>query len=75
MNKVSLKDFESDHRFLRLCKILTKSGSGQKPNRMLVPSRSDDLSTVLSVTADEEAAKLVSTITLSQMIKVPYNQF
>lgn len=70
MNKVSLKDFESDHRFLRLCKILTKSGSGQKPNRMLVPSRSDDLSTVLSVTADEEAAKLVSTITLSQMIKV-----
>lgn len=71
MNKVSLKDFESDPRFLRLCKILTKNGSGQKPNRMLVPPRSEDLSTVLSVTADEEAAKLVSTITLSQMIKVP----
>lgn len=32
--------------------------------------RSDDLSTILTVTADDEAAKLVDSITLPQMLKV-----
>ncbi|XP_066248355.1 FAST kinase domain-containing protein 4 [Euwallacea similis] len=71
-DKVALRDFERDPRFLRLCKILTKGGIGSKTIRTTTPpsSKNDDLTTVLSVTADDEAAKLVSSITLSQMVKV-----
>ncbi|XP_066150769.1 FAST kinase domain-containing protein 4 [Euwallacea fornicatus] len=71
-DKIALKEFERDPRFLRLCKILTKGSIGSKTARTTPspPLKSDDLTTVLSVTADDEAAKLVSSITLSQMIKV-----
>jgi hypothetical protein len=31
-----------------------------------------DLSTVLGITGDDEAAKLISSISLSQMVKVNY---
>ncbi|XP_023029568.2 FAST kinase domain-containing protein 4 isoform X1 [Leptinotarsa decemlineata] len=67
--KVELADFERDSRFIRLCKLLTKSGGSHKPSKIIM-SRSDDLTTVLSVTADDEAAKMVENITLSQMVKV-----
>lgn len=33
-------------------------------------ARSEDLSTILSITADDEAAKLVASITVPQMVKV-----
>lgn len=65
--KVTLPEFESDPRFIRLCRVLTKNTSIK--NKAL-SSRSEDLSTILSVTADDEAAKLVSSITLPQMVKV-----
>ncbi|XP_018570435.1 protein TBRG4 isoform X2 [Anoplophora glabripennis] len=67
--KVKLADFDSDPRFIKLCRILTKGAVNSK-NRNSVSSRSEDLSTILSVTADDEAAKLVGSITLPQMVKV-----
>lgn len=67
--KVKLTDFESDPRFIRLCRVLTK-GSVNSKSKNSFTSRSEDLSTILSVTADDEAAKLVGSITLSQMVKV-----
>ncbi|KAG5882845.1 hypothetical protein JTB14_022356 [Gonioctena quinquepunctata] len=67
--KVTLKDFETDPRFVRLCRILTKTAGNQKTSRAVM-SRSEDLSTVLSITADDEAAKMVGSITLAQMVKV-----
>ncbi|KAL1509485.1 hypothetical protein ABEB36_004210 [Hypothenemus hampei] len=66
--KVSFNEFENDPRFLRLCKILTKNGQSSKLTRS--PHKSDDLSAVLNVTADDEAAQLVSGISLAQMIRV-----
>lgn len=67
--KVKLSDFETDPRFVRLCRVLTK-GVFDKP---AYPPQSEDLSTVLNITADDEAAKLVGTITLPQMVKVIFN--
>ncbi|KAJ8909664.1 hypothetical protein NQ315_003724 [Exocentrus adspersus] len=69
LGKVKLADFETDPRFIRLCRILTK-GVGISKNKNVMSSRSEDLSTILSVTADDEAAKLVGNITVSQMVKV-----
>ncbi|KAJ8962131.1 hypothetical protein NQ318_018088, partial [Aromia moschata] len=66
--KVHLTDFETDPRFIRLCRILTKGAVTSRNNRNMA-SRSEDLSTVLSVTADDEAAKLVGSITVPQMVK------
>nr|CAH7741058.1 unnamed protein product [Callosobruchus chinensis] len=69
--KVNLKDFEGDPRFIRLCKILTKGPyNNQKSLKQSLPAQSEDLSTILGVTADDEAAKLVECITLPQMVKV-----
>ncbi|VEN53247.1 unnamed protein product [Callosobruchus maculatus] len=69
--KVNLKDFEADPRFIRLCRILTKgSFNNQKSLKPPVAAQSEDLSTILGVTADDEAAKLVECITLPQMVKV-----
>ncbi|KAH1019141.1 FAST kinase domain-containing protein 4 [Dendroctonus ponderosae] len=69
--KIQLSEFDSDPRFLKLCKVLTRGTTGSKSNKQVAAlSKHDDLSTVLSVAADEEAAKLVGSITLSQMIKV-----
>lgn len=64
--KIKLSEFEADPRFIRLCKILTKTSFG----KTRYAPQSKDLSTVLNVTADDEAAKLIGTITLPQMVKV-----
>uniref|UniRef100_U5EU15 RAP domain-containing protein n=1 Tax=Corethrella appendiculata TaxID=1370023 RepID=U5EU15_9DIPT len=85
INKANLSDFENDPRFIKLCRILgrtpTTNSATQKrtnndgnnangPSRKISGFRTDDLNTVLGVTGDDEAAKLISTITLSQMVKV-----
>ena len=67
-NKVKLSDFEADPRFIRLCKVLTRGTHVQK--KKSVDHSSEDLSTILSITAEDEAAKMVAAITLSQMVKV-----
>ena len=64
--KVKVSDFENDSRFVKLCRILSK---GAKINRNIA-SRSEDLSTILMVTADDEAARLISGLNLGQMVKV-----
>lgn len=73
--RISLNDFEKDQRFIKLCKTLTRI-PGKRDSRASFPGdsrrtlRSDDLSTVLAVTADEEAAKLIEDLTLGQMVAV-----
>lgn len=64
--KVKLMEFEADSRFLKLCRMLGKGEKKAKENLF------SDLSTVLGITGDDEAAKLISTISLPQMIKVNY---
>ncbi|XP_050421430.1 FAST kinase domain-containing protein 4 [Adelges cooleyi] len=61
--KAKLSDFEADPRFLKLCRLLGKENVGKE-------NTFSDLSTVLGITGDDEAAKLISSISLPQMIKV-----
>lgn len=67
--KAKLSDFETDPSFIRLCRILTK-GVHIKPEPKFTV-KSEDLSVVTNVAADDEAAKLVGGISLPQMVKVP----
>ncbi|VVC24876.1 RAP domain,FAST kinase leucine-rich,FAST kinase-like protein, subdomain 2 [Cinara cedri] len=60
--RTKLSEFEGDPRFLNLCKMLGK----EKEKESLF----NDLSTVLGITGDDEAAKLISSISMSQMVKV-----
>lgn len=64
--KVNLSDFETDTRFLKICRILSRN----KTRLGVKLPRTDDLSMVLGVTGDDEAAKLIANITLPQMVKV-----
>lgn len=64
--KCSLKDFETDARFTKLCKILGRSSSSGSPAK----KETTDLSIVLNVTADDQAAKLITSVDLQQMVKV-----
>lgn len=64
--RVKLSEFEADPRFLKLCKMLGKDNQKGKDNLF------GDLSTVLGITGDDEAAKLISTISLPQMVKVKH---
>lgn len=88
INKVNLNEFENDVRFTRLCKILGRTanfandknakeinanGNGGKTQKRVNGFRTEDLNTVLGVTGDDEAAKLISSITLQQMVKVLTN--
>ncbi|CAD0200195.1 unnamed protein product [Chrysodeixis includens] len=66
-NKVNLPDFEKDPRFLKLCRILARTTTAHAMNSL---SMAEDLSTVLGITGDDEAARLITNLTLSQMIKV-----
>lgn len=68
--KIQVGEFENDPRFVRLCRVLTKMSSSTRRTIQTVESRNDDLSTILSVTADDEAAKLVTSISIGQMVKV-----
>jgi hypothetical protein len=67
---VVMTDFESDPRFISLCRQLNRrSGDQISKDKISVP-RVNDLSMVLGVTGEDEAAKLISSLTLPQMIKV-----
>lgn len=77
IKKVNLSDFENDSRFVELCSLLGRTGSQRMAgnNRTTVASKAtelqgDDLQTVLGITANDEAAKLIAGLTLPQMIKV-----
>ncbi|KAM3956288.1 LOW QUALITY PROTEIN: FAST kinase domain-containing protein 4 [Aphomia sociella] len=66
-NKVKLSDFEKDPRFLKLCRILARTPTTQAMTSLTM---AEDLSTVLGITGDDEAARLISNLTLPQMVKV-----
>jgi hypothetical protein len=70
--KAKINDFESDARFNKLCRMLghTYNKNKSKDPKIEEESSSKDLAMVLEVTGDDEAAKLVSSISLPQMIKV-----
>lgn len=71
--RIQASDFESDPRFLVLCRVLGRlKSSGKIETATPPPSKvsSSDLATVLGITGDDEAAKLVGKISLPQMIKV-----
>lgn len=81
MNRVKLAEFENDTRFLRICRMLgrTISKNGSQPaavsnnvnnQKRISGFRTDDLNTVLGVAGDDEAAKLIASISLPQMVKV-----
>jgi len=78
IKKCSINDFENDARFTKLCRLLgrtvnIKNGNASDNDRVskkISGFKTDDLNTVLGVTGDDEAAKLVASITLPQMIKV-----
>ncbi|KAL1132261.1 hypothetical protein AAG570_010218, partial [Ranatra chinensis] len=63
--KADESNYEEDPRFVSLCHRL---GSGSRGDTM--QAQPTDLSMVLGVTGEDEAARLVSTISLEQMIKV-----
>ncbi|CAH2981610.1 unnamed protein product [Chilo suppressalis] len=66
-NKVKISDFEKDPRFLKLCRILARTTTTHAMSSMTM---AEDLGTVLGITGDDEAARLITNLTLPQMIKV-----
>lgn len=83
-----MSDFENDSRFNKLCRLLgravtNKSGvnntlhvdsnAKSRNEKKISGIHTEDLNVVLGVTGDDEAAKLVATITLPQMVKVMKN--
>ncbi|XP_065092118.1 FAST kinase domain-containing protein 4 [Ochlerotatus camptorhynchus] len=78
IQKVKLSDFENDSRFVQLCNVLGRTNNRNSASKSQSSvSRSavsllqvDDLQTVLGVTANDEAAKLITGLTMPQMIKV-----
>lgn len=86
IDRVKISEFENDTRFLRVCRMLgrtvPKNGSNGKntnnsgastnghPSKRISGFRTDDLNTVLGVAGDDEAAKLIASISLPQMVKV-----
>lgn len=84
IDRVKISEFENDTRFLRICRMLGRTvpknaagGNGNKTPgdsngavKRISGFRTDDLNTVLGVAGDDEAAKLIASISLPQMVKV-----
>lgn len=70
LNRIKLEDFENDPRFIKLCRLLGRTVSSRKPMERMDAFQTQDLNLVLGVAGDDEAAKLISGISLPQMIKV-----
>lgn len=76
--RAQLSEFENDPRFIKLCRQLGRpvaksnnSSAGNVANNSKISGfRTDDLNTVMGIAGDDEAAKLISTISVSQMIRV-----
>lgn len=84
VNRVKISEFENDTRFLRVCRMLGRTvpkndtngknngtgGGTNNSSKRISGFRTDDLNTVLGVAGDDEAAKLIASISLPQMVKV-----
>ncbi|XP_049870508.1 FAST kinase domain-containing protein 4 isoform X2 [Pectinophora gossypiella] len=66
-NKVKLAEFEKDPRFLKLCRILARTPTAHAMSSLTM---AEDLSTVLGITGDDEAARLIMNLSMPQMVKV-----
>lgn len=67
-----VKNFESDYRFLKLCKILSRLDS-TKETKLIVhkeQQKSAELDMVLSIAGDDEASRIVESLSLPQKVKV-----
>uniref|UniRef100_A0A0A9WMB6 Protein TBRG4 n=2 Tax=Lygus hesperus TaxID=30085 RepID=A0A0A9WMB6_LYGHE len=67
--QADMAKYETDSRFVSLCQMLGKTPKRPSPYTPS-PNKTGDLSLVLGVTGDDEAARLISSITLPQMVKV-----
>lgn len=65
-NQANIMDFENDYRFLKICRIMSKP---DKRNSFNQP-KSAELEVILSVAGDEEASKIVESLSLPQKVKV-----
>lgn len=84
INRAKLIEFENDSRFIKLCRLLGRAvprnqkpsdpstiiNSGITNSKKGTAFRTEDLNTVLTVAGEDEAAKLIASISLTQMIKV-----
>lgn len=83
INRAKLSEFENDSRFIKVCRVLGRTLPKNGPNgnnsnnnnnfnqnKKIAGFRTDDLNTVLGVAGDDEAAKLIASISLPQMVKV-----
>lgn len=85
MERANLSEFENDARFTKLCRMLGRAVKNPPHESNIINNsngydkknggkfRTSDLETVLGVKSDDEAAKLIASITLSQMVKVMKN--
>lgn len=78
ISRAKLSEFENDPRFIKLCRQLGRTvaktnstGAGNIGNYNKISGfRTDDLNTVMGIAGDDEAAKLIASISVSQMIRV-----
>lgn len=74
-SQATVKEFEDDYRFLKICRLLSKEPSKSGTNKTGTALRdevqkSTELEMVLSVAGDEEAAKVVEGLSLPQKVRV-----
>lgn len=73
-SQASLKEFENDHRFLKICrKLSSNNATMQKDVTNVIQNhqqKSAELEMVLSIAGDDEASKIVETLSLPQKVKV-----
>lgn len=71
-NQVNVKDFENDYRFLKICQILSKSEMPKDVKSIIHKDqqKSAELEMVLSIAGDDEASKIVESLSLPQKVRV-----
>lgn len=72
-NQANVTDFENDYRFLKVCRQISEV-SMQKGVKNIIQNhqqqKSAELEMVLNIAGDEEASKIVETLSLPQKVKV-----
>lgn len=71
-NKANVKTFESDYRFLKLCRILSKAPKANSMQNVIQreQQKSFELEMVLSIAGDDEASKIIQSLSLPQKVRV-----
>lgn len=71
-NQANVIDFENDYRFINVCRLLSKTTMlpESKSPQAVTQHKSTELEMVLSIAGDDEASKIIETLSLSQKVKV-----